>query len=111
MYVRMARFEGADPAELERQLEMMRRPMDEMTADESGQGPNREQMEWLGKVTKRMLVLADKDKGSSAMLVFVDSKDDVRKMDEMMNAMSPGTGGGKRASADIYEVAIDRQMS
>src|SRR5215212_4679474 len=105
MYVRMARFEGAEPAALERELARMRQQM------EGGEGPNAEQMQYLSQVVKRMLVLADTDKGSSAMVVFVDSEDDARKIDEMFGQMSPGGEGGKRASADIYEVKIDREMS
>jgi len=44
------------------------------------------------------------------MRVFCDNKDDVRRLDELFDAMSPGEGGGKRQSADIYEVAIDQQF-
>ena len=111
MYVRMARFEGAEPAALERELATMRQQMEGGEAGEGGQGPNAEQMQYLSQVVKRMLVLADIDQGSSAMLVFVDSEDDARKIDEMFGQMSPGGEGGKRASADIYEVKIDREMS
>ena len=117
MYVRMARFEGADPQVLERELKSMRKQMqsgstDDAGAREGGQGPNAEQMKWLRQVTKPVLVLADREKGSSAMLVFVDSEDDARKIDEMFSQMSPSTdGSGTRQSADVYEVAIDEQMS
>jgi hypothetical protein len=117
MYVRLARFDGADPEVLERELESMRKQMKSDAADDSGgseggQGPDAEQMKWLRQVTKRVLVLADREKGSSAMLVFVDSEEDARKIDEMFDQMSPSTdGGGKRQSADVYEVAIDEQMS
>ena len=45
------------------------------------------------------------------MLVFCDTEEDVRGVDELFDAMSPGEGGGKRQSADIYEVVIDQQFA
>jgi hypothetical protein len=70
----------------------------------------REDVERLLKSITRTLVLTDSRKGSSAMVVFCDSEDDVRGVDALFDAMSPGEGGGKRQSADIYEVAIDQQF-
>jgi hypothetical protein len=112
MYARLARFEGSDPAVLERELEQMRKQMQGGMSDQpsGGEGgPSAAQMEEMRKTIKRVLVLADLDKGSSAMVIFCDTEDDVRRMDEMFNQMSPGEGGGKRASVDVYEVAIDDQ--
>jgi hypothetical protein len=70
----------------------------------------RGEVERLLKSIKRTLVLTDAARGTSAMLVFCDSEQDVRGVDELFDAMSPGEGGGKRQSADIYEVAIDQQF-
>ncbi len=111
MYARVARFEGSDPAVLERDLEEMKKQMQGGTSESSGGegGPSAEQMEEMRKTIKRVLVLADMDKGNSAMVIFCDTEDDVRRMDEMFNQMSPGEGGGKRQSVDVYEVAIDNQ--
>lgn len=115
MYARLARFEGSDPAVLERDIEDMRKQIQQSMAGETPEpvagGPDREQMEFLSRAIKKVLVLADNDKGSSAMVVFCDTEDDIRKIDEMFNQMSPGEGGGKRQSVDIYEVAIDEQTS
>lgn len=117
MHVRLVRFEGAEPEVLEREIEEMRKqiqsgmsdqPTGEMNEQTAGQ-LDRAQMETLRKTIKRVLVFADRDKGSSAMVVFCDTEDDVRRIDQMFNQMSPGEGGGKRQSVDIYEVAIDEQ--
>jgi hypothetical protein len=108
MYARLVRFEGAEPAVLEKEIDEMRKQIQAGTPDESGQ-IDESQMEMLRKTIKRMLVLADLDKGRSAMVVFCDTEDDIRRIDQMFNQMSPGEGGGKRQSADIYEVAIDEQ--
>jgi hypothetical protein len=34
----------------------------------------------------------------------------VRGVDALFDAMSPGDGGGRRQSVDIYEVSIDHQF-
>jgi len=83
--------------------------IDQMAEQVKGQF-ERGEVERLLKSIKRTLLLTDPAKGSSAMLVFCDSEDDVRRLDELFDAMSPGEGGGKRQSADIYEVAIDQQF-
>jgi len=115
VYARVTRFEGADPKALERELEEMRSQMQAGMSDESmaqmaeqtGGQFDPTQVQTLLKKIKRVLVLADRDKGSSAMIVFCETEEDVRGIDEMFNQMSPGESGGKRQSADIYEVAID----
>jgi hypothetical protein len=107
MYARLARFEGSDPAVLEREIEEMRKQIQSGAEDQSGQ-IDQTQMAWLRETIKRTVVLVDRDKGSSAMLVVCDSEEDIRRIDEMFNQMSPpDEGGGKRQSVDIYEVAID----
>ena len=115
MYARLVRFEGAEPGILERELEEMRAQIqagmsgESVEMDEQPGGPSRDQMETMRRLIKQVLVLADRDKGSSAMIVFTDTEDEIRTLDEMFNAMSPGEGGGQRQSVDIYEVAIDER--
>jgi hypothetical protein len=110
MYARLVRFDGAEPSVLERELEEMRAQikggMSESAGGQEG-GPTGEQMETMRKLIKRVLVLADRDQGSSAMVVFTEGEDEIRQLDAMFNEMSPGEGGGQRQSVDIYEVAID----
>jgi hypothetical protein len=112
MYARLVRFEGAEPTVLETQLEEMRQQIQsgmsgETQSDTTGQ-LDQDQMESLRKLIKGVLVMADRDKGSSAMVAFTETEDEMRQLDEMFNQMSPGEGGGKRQSVDIYEVAIDQ---
>ena len=105
MYTRLARFEGSDPEALRKELDEMRKMIESGTTPE---GADQGQFEELRRLIKRTLVLADVEKGSSAMLVSCESEDDVRRVDEMFNQMSPSDeGGGRRLSVDIYEVAID----
>jgi hypothetical protein len=107
MYARLTRFEGSDPDALRRELDQMGEQI------RSGTPPSEldeSQAETL-RAIKRVLVLADVDKGSSAMIAFCDSEEDVRRVDELFNQMSPGDQGGKRQSVDIYEVAIDEQTA
>jgi hypothetical protein len=118
MYARMTRFEGSDPATLEQELESMREQMqrglsdeaiDEMADQVKGQF-ERDEVARLLQSIKRTVVLADSAKGSSAMVLFCDTEEDARGVDRLFDAMSPGEGGGKRQSADVYEVAIDQSF-
>lgn len=118
MYARLTRFEGSDPATLQREIDGMRSQMETALSDEAVDGMaeqvrgrfERDEVERLLKSIRRTLVLTDVEKGSSAMLVLCDSEDDVHGVDALFDAMSPGEGGGKRQSADIYEVAIDQHF-
>ena len=117
MYARLTRFEGSDPATLQREIDGMRAQMETGMTDEgidqmAEQVKGRFERDEVGRLLKsikRTLVLTDTEKGSSAMVVFCDTEEDVRGVDALFDAMSPGEGGGKRQSADIYEVAIDEQ--
>ena len=108
MYVRISRFEGAQPEALDRQLDEIRQQMStgrERLASGDAQCEEAEAMRAIG----RTIVAVDREGGRTAALMFADSDEDIRKIDAWMNSMSPGGGGGQRASADIYEVAIDEQ--
>lgn len=110
VYARLVRFEGADRAVMARDIEEMRTQIEsESTEDPSGQ-LDQGQMDMLRQLVKRVLLLADREKGSSAMVVFCETADDVRRLDELFNQMSPSEGGGQRQSVDIYEVAIDKRF-
>jgi len=105
MYARLTRFEGSDPEALRRELDQMGEQI------RSGTPPSEmdESQAATLQAIKRVVVLADVDKGSSAMIAFCDSEEEVRRVDELFNQMSPGDQGGKRQSVDIYEVAIDEK--
>jgi hypothetical protein len=118
VYARVTRFEGSDPAVLQQEIDGMRTQMESGLTDEAVDQMaeqvkdrfERDEVERLLKAITRTLVLTDSQKGSSAMVVFCDTEDDVRRVDELFDAMSPGEGGGKRQSADIYEVSIDQEF-
>ena len=119
MFARVTRFEGSEPAKLKQELGEMRNQMERGLSDESidqmaeqvkGQFERDEVARLLGSI-KRTIVLADAEKGSSAMVLFCETEDDARGVDKLFDAMSPGEGGGRRESADIYEVAIDQTFS
>ena len=119
MYARVTRFEGSDPATLKQELEDMRSQMqggltDEATdqmAEQVKDQFERAEVARLLKSIRRTIVLADSEQGSSAMILFCDTEEDARGVDRLFDAMSPGEGGGKRQSAEIYEVAIDQTFS
>ena len=118
MHARVTRFEGADPATLRQEIDGMRTQMEGGLTDEAVDQMadavkgrfERDEVERLLKSIKRTLVLTDSEKGSSAMVVFCDTEEDVRGVDALFDAMSPGDGGGQRQSVDVYEVSIDQQF-
>ncbi len=108
MYVRIARFEGAERDALDRQLDEIRQQMTqgrERLASGDAQGEEAEGMRSI----RRTIVAVDREGGRTAALMFADTEEDIRKIDAWLNSMSPGAGGGQRASVEIYEVAIDEQ--
>ncbi len=116
MYARVTRFEGSEPATLKQELGEMREQMQRGLTDEAidqmaeyVKGKfERDEVARLLRSIKRTIVLADAEKGSSAMVFFSDTEEEARGVDKLFDAMSPGDDGGKRQSADIYEVAIDQ---
>lgn len=118
MYARVTRFEGSDPAAMQQETDAMRTQMESGLTDEAidqmaGQVTGRferDEVERTLRSIKRMLVLTDSEKGSSAMVAFCDTEEDVRAVDALFDAMSPGDDGGKRQSVDIYEVSIDQRF-
>ena len=119
MFARVTRFEGSEPAKLKQELGEMRNQMERGLSDESidqmaeqvkGQFERDEIARLLGSI-KRTIVLADAEQGSSAMVLFCETEEEARGVDRLFDAMSPGEGGGRRQSADIYELAIDQTFS
>jgi hypothetical protein len=119
MYARVTRFEGSDPAKLKQELDGMRQQMasglmdeaiDQMADQVKGQF-ERDEVATLLRSIKRTIVLADTERGSSSMVLFCDTEEEARGVDRLFDAMSPGEGGAKRQSADVYEVAIDQTFS
>lgn len=97
MFVRIARFEGAGDNWDERIGEIRKR----MAAGAGGAA---------GPRIKRSLMLVDREKGSGASVFFCETEDDLKKVDEYMNSMSPPGGSGTRSSVEMFEVALDSEQ-
>jgi hypothetical protein len=91
MYVRIARFEA--PEGSEPPVEEVRKRMRE--------GAGQPDMP-----VQRGLMLFDRENGRGASLMFCETEDDLRRVDEYMNAQTVA-GGGTRTSVDMYEVVLD----
>ena len=110
MYVRVARFEGINPSEMDAQAAEMKRQMD---AAQSGNLPEGipAEVRTLMETVKRFVQFVDRDKGTGLGLAYCKTEDDLRRADEALNAMSPGEGEGRRTSVEIYEVLLDASFA
>lgn len=97
MYARVARFEGAD-------ADAMRHSAQDIRAQAEAGPPE-------GVPAKGFLLLIDPDTGTGLGVSLFESEADLRAGDEVLNAMSPpGEGMGRRASVEMYEVAVDMRL-
>jgi len=94
MFARVATFEG-DPARMQEVAESMRKEVDAGAPD--------------GFPGKEIYFLTGRDSGKSLVIVLFETKDDLRKGDQMMNEMSPpddaSAGMGRRVGVDLFDVA------
>ena len=99
MYVRIARFENADGDWDERLEEVRKRMSGEVDSP----------MAQARDAVKRAMMLVDRENNRGAGVIFCDTEEDLRRIDQAMNEMSPPPGAGTRTSVEVYEVAIDEQ--
>jgi hypothetical protein len=102
MYVRIARFENAEGNWDERIAEIRSR------IESQGEGTP---LVGMGGAIKRAMMLVDRANGRGAGVMFCETEEDMRRLDEALNQMTPPRGGGTRSSVEIYEVAVDAQPS
>ncbi|HET7555018.1 MAG TPA: hypothetical protein VFJ75_05140 [Gaiellaceae bacterium] len=95
MYVRIARFEDAE-GDWDQRIEDVRGQMVEGMRNRQDEVP-----------VKRSLMLVDRAGGRGASVMFCEGAEDLRKVDEYMNSMTPPAGAGRRTSVEMYEVALD----
>jgi hypothetical protein len=96
MWVRIARFEGAE-GDREEDVEDVRERMRQGRAQADG------------PPISRALMLVDRENGRGASVVFAETENDMRKVDEFMNSMTPGARGGTRTGVEVYEIAVDSE--
>ena len=93
MHARVVRFTDID-----------RERIDDMKSRvESGE----DRPEGMPNATMRMFI--DEAQGTAVVALFFDSEEDMRKADEVLNAMDSSDTPGTRASVDQGEVLIEAQ--
>ena len=107
MYVRAARFEGVDLASIDRDIEAFRQMV---RMQERPEGMAEEAFETLRAGVKRVMSLVDREAGTSLDLIFTENADDAQRVHEVLDAMTPPEGAGRRTSVQTYEVAMDEQL-
>jgi hypothetical protein len=104
MFVRIARFEGGTTPEIEAEGERIQR---DLSGTGGGHTPSEIPPE-LTRLTRRLEMLVDRERGSVALLVYAQTQDQIREIDRIMDDMSPTSSGwGKRVSVETYEVFLD----
>ena len=91
MYARVATFEG-DPTRLDDTISRIHARI------ESGDTPP-------GLEGAKMLMLVNRESGKSLGVTLFESEEAMRRGDEALNAMSPGTSD-RRTSVEFYEVPV-----
>jgi len=95
MYARVAQWKGAEAKAMEESAAEIK------AQAESGGGPP------PGVPAKEFLLLQDPEGGRAIAIMLFESEDDYRQGDEVLDSMSPPSGGmGERVSVDRYELAV-----
>jgi hypothetical protein len=110
MYARIARFEGIDMSQIDDQIAEMKRQMDEGRSGDLPAGAP-EQVRTLMGTVRRVLQFVDRESGTAVGIVFCETEEDMRRADTALSEMSPGEGGGRRTSLEIYEVMLDESFA
>ena len=91
MFARVATFQS-DPDRLDDTVEMVRKEV-------SGETPE-------GLKGARMLMLIDRESGKSIGITLFDSEEAMRRGDQELNAMDPGSTE-RRQTVEFYEVPVE----
>jgi hypothetical protein len=108
VYVRAARFEGIDTANIDRDIEELRKMV---RMEERPEGMSEETFATLKAGVKRMMSLVDRDAGASLDLVFTANADDAKRVHEALDSLTPPEGAGKRTSVQTFELLLDEDLS
>lgn len=107
MHVRVARFEGIDTTNIDRDMEEFRKMV---RMAERPEGMPEETFSTLKNGVKRMMSLVDREAGVSFDLAFTDNADDARRVHEALDSLSPPEGAGRRTSVQTFELLLDEQL-
>jgi hypothetical protein len=106
MFARIARFEGG--SDIDTDISEMSGDVEALKRGETG-GYMPEELQGL---VRKVEVLADRQTGRSAVIIYFDSEADLREGDRILDGMSPRSSGwGRRVSADTYEVIVGGERS
>jgi hypothetical protein len=106
MHVRVARFEGADASRMDEEYEQFRKMV---RATERPESLSEEVFETLRGKVRRVVSLADREKGVSLDMTFTDNAEDAQAVHEALDSLTPPEGAGRRTSVEIYELMLDEQ--
>ena len=107
MYVRVARFEGVDPSQVNEDYARFR----EMVR--AGERPDfmpEEVFETLRSSVRRITSLLDRESGTALDLTFTDDAESARRVHEALDSLSPPEGSGSRSDVKTYELMLDEQF-
>jgi hypothetical protein len=107
MHVRVARFEGIDPARVEEDYARFR---EMLRAGERPEFMPEDVFETLRSSVRRVISLVDREAGATLDLTFTDDAESARRVHEALDSLSPPEGSGRRASVQTYELVLDEQL-
>ena len=107
MHVRVAKFEGIDPDNLD---EMYAQFRNIVRMEERPDAMPEEVFEVLRSKVRRVLSVADRENGATLDMTFTDNAEDARAVHEVLDSLSPPEGSGRRTSVATYEVMVDQQL-
>jgi hypothetical protein len=108
MYARMARFEGGDPSGIDAQVAEMRKQM--LSAKSGGLPDAPEGVRTLMETVSRFMHFVDRGSGTSVGIAFCETEEEMQRAEAALDQMSPEEGGGRRTSAENFELALDESF-
>jgi hypothetical protein len=107
MYVRVARFEGADPSRIDQDYEQFR---EMIKLRERPEFMSEDVFETLRGGVRRVMSLADRESGVTLDLTFTDNAEDAHAVHQALDSLSPPEGSGRRVDVQTYELMVDEQL-
>jgi hypothetical protein len=102
MWVRVARFEGGTAEGLDAEMARSKQSLEDAKTGGLPAG--------IEGVT-RVLEAINRTDGTGVALVFCESEEELRRVDQALDEMSPPSDSGRRVSVGMYEVMHDVDLS